>query len=652
MRRTCRMKPRVGLVFAALMVCALPGHAMDTNSPAPPTESEIALPTATPIPLPGEKTFAFLNEFEDRLAGVVWMAEGETAADSLADTPVGRLLAKVRLTGVVADITRWIGGLPLPAETWKSILQGHVLFLWIHPPEYSQMALSSDAAASDTPGSMPRFAVVVEPPAGLRRELARRMTTEGFLAARKRNPDLVATRKRVGGEIMHVWERVARDGKRRCVLAFASHDDKIILAADERIPMEILLRPRAAGKASPPAPPPPLQEAVRATLRQAVSEQSPFAAVMDVRAFPLFRSRAWWSKGLDLERVGSLMQSLEAEKSGTGAVLRKLHEGWDQLAEHAPRGGPADLRRIEVVYRPDPELPRSRIRLVFEPRARVWAGQFQSTREFALVNLAPTDCVRYWAMRLPSTYFGEPGGKEGAEFGQFLIPTRFRIAAVWMVEAKSVTHFVYDKTGISQDWTTSRGVELVANPPNIGPWPKVRGLFRKIEPWLPLVGMPWRVRFVGDYVAFSRSIEAIEKVSATGRWSAPSLGTAREDLFRRIDEHHRAGGGEPPVVIFERFTDFGRHAASIRAGDIFALPSADDTGGESLPFDVDWTTLLRVVPQVRGLLERLPPHHTWVIWHPDEHTLEIETVSASGLPGDPAVWISTGFSLLPTFKKE
>lgn len=652
MRRIAWTKSWAGVIFLATMAWTLPGRAVNADSSGEPTATAIPLPTVTPLAPPPEKTFEFLNGFEDRLAGVVWLADGSTAADSLAGTPVGRLLAKVRLTGVVADITRWIGGLPLPAEAWKDILRGQVLFLWIHHPEYIQMALSSDEVSTDSARAMPHFAVVVEPPAERRRELMRLLATRGVLEARKRNPDLVATRKRVGGEILHVWERVARDGRRRCVLAYAARDERILLAGDERILMEILLRPREASE----LPPRPLQDAVRATLHEAASGQSPFAAVMDVRAFPLFRSRSWWSKGMGLERVGALMQSLEAEKSGTGAVLRKLHAGWDELAGHAPRGGPADLRRIEVIYHPDPELPRSRIRLVFEPRARVWAGQFHSTREFALVSLAPPDCVRYWAMRLPSAYFGETDdgkdGREGSEFGQFLVPTRLRIAAVWMVEAKSITKYVYDKTGMSSDWYTSRGVELVADPPNIGPWPKVRGVFRKIEPWLPLVGMPWRVRFVGDYVAFSRSIEALEKVSATGRFAAPSLGTAREDLFRRIDEHHRSTGGAPPVLIFERFTDFGRHAASIRAGDIFALPSADDTGGELLPFDVDWTTLLRVVPQVRGLLGRLPPHHTWVVWHPDQQTLEIETVSASGLPGDPAVWISTGFSLLPTFKKD
>lgn len=655
-----------------------------------------------------------------RFAGAAWLPDGPAFADGVAEVPMARFLRQVRAAGAVAATGRWLSGLPLPPEGWRKVMAGPALLIWMRPVEYGafENLPKSESSAGDAKSTPSDFATTLHdsapdsPPSrlpekaerntetallisldpkdpGEERAILRWLATDGFHLARGNDPGLVARRRRVGGSLIHSWRRVdvesadtaqSRAGAGRrggvaddaspAVLAYAIQNHLLILSGDERVVSQILLHKGAGASASADATTrddatsnaaaheSPLTSHLLHAIDDAARLGAPMAAVFEVHAFPLFESADWIGEGLGIGLVGRLADQLAAHDEKTSAVIARTREGAAWAGERVRAGGISDLDRLEMLYWPDEKLPRSRIRLVFKPGAATWMEELAAGRPFRVADHAPADCVAFWTMRVPQRLLGKDAEQGGAEIGRVFVPTSYRVASVWAVEAPSANAFLRAQMTKADDYFSTRTLEMPVKIPLAGPWAKVKGALAAVEPWMPLLGVRWKVRLVGDFMALSSSFEALDKLGAVDRGKAKSLREARPELFESMAAMVETPSGTgaasvsdlgPGRMAFERYNDIAFRAESTRALDIVEFPFLSDPDQDAKLFQVNYLALAQKIPKVKEWLATLPPQHTRVMWYPEAETVEVSTQSASGLPGDPRVWASAGASLFPTF---
>lgn len=588
------------------------------------------------------------DAFGPRLAGAVWVPDGTKLGDSLAAVPMARFLQQIRVAAAVTATGRWLSGLPLPPEAWGRVMEGPTLLVWVRPIEYAAFEKSQSSTLPETGEKNIELAMLVHlDPANPRAggSLLRWLALEGFFAARERNPDLKAERRRVAGRMLHVWERPDGSDGTRPILAYALRDNLLILAGDERIVSEVLTRTPPP----PDTPPSDLALNLLGEISDARALHAPVAGVFDIHTFPMFESAAWIGEGLGIGLVGKVADRLAGADEKTSAALAKAREGMERFGERAATGGISDLRRMAFVYIPDSTLPRSRVRLVFDENAQSWMEEMAAGRPFQLPDLAPPDCVAFWSLRVPGRLLGADAEQGGAEIGRLFVPTEFRVASVWLIEAPRLTAYLRTQMGRVDSFFTTTTLEMPVEIPLSGPWAKVKDALRTIEPWMPLVGVRWKVRLIGDRLAFATSYRAIEKVAAVERLETKPLRVARPALFDPSSSFTLINTLGPGRVAFDRFNDIAWHAESVRALDIVEFPFLSDPGEDAKLFQLNYLALAQKIPKVKEWLSVLPPQHTRVMWYPDARTMEITTQSASGLPGDFRVWVAAATSLIPTF---
>ncbi len=592
----------------------------------------------------------------DRLAGVLFIRDGENLGETLAATPLGRFLTRVRLVGLAARTGRWVTGLPVPPDAWEQILGGPALLLWTQGPSGDEPATASTdteagqpTAPAENASATPMTPAVSRPAPVLLVHFSdpemceaavRWLATHGTLAARDRYADLLARRRPAAGTWLHLWERTEAAPNEKLLLAFAQRGQILILGSEENLVRDLL----AVDALVPSSVPTRLMLRARGLLQASREEGgAPIAAVCKTRAFTVFRSWEWIRRGLGLDLVGRMADRLSGVDETTSAAVSRVRESAHSLAERAKTGGLGDLEFFELHYWPDPDLPHSLVRLVFSDESRTWMREAAASRPFRMPDLAPADCVGFWAARVPARLANETSEQGGPEIGRMFIPTRFRVAAVFAVESPTATAFLRSQMQRIDDFMTTTTLDMPVDIPLSGPWAKVKESLGSVEPWLPLVGVRWKVRLAEDYLVLSTSREALEKIIAVKSPTILSLRQSRPELFPVPTEP------DTGRIAFERYNDIALRARSVRALDIVEFPFLEEPEQDAALYEINWLALAQKIPKVQDWLATLPPLHSRVVWNAESATLELRTQSASGLPGDLRVWGAAGASLIPTF---
>ncbi len=621
------------------------------------------------------------ERFGPRLAGAVWIPEGEALSRGLHEIPFARAIEPLRAGLFFKGLGRALSGVPLPSEAWARLLQGPALLIWARPPDFHSAGRAAagekDAATSESLGARlfapapgVELALVIwrEDPAA-RAETLRWLETEVFALAAERRPGLVSRRRRVAGGVMNVWavERAGWFRKPGTVLACAERGPMIAISGDERILGELLARP-AGEEAAAARPAGELAAALRLLMEGAAREKAAAAGVFDARVFRWFAAPQWLSRGLGAERLSEWIERLQNHDTGTSAVITHASGALRVLAA-APRGGLRDLAWIEGLYWPDSAAPRSRLRLVFEPQASAWMSRLPAGEPLSAAALAPREAVAFHSLRAPapaplaaavghtseSQPGAAPGGAPGAcsscEVAFFDLPTRVKTSRVYLIESPAAVRFLRGRgfeVGLTSDSATL----------SFGPASAFETSGREAldalewaAPWVPgLREAQWKARAAGDFVALSRSGEALGRMGPVARGEAPGLA----DLWTPAADP--LAGPETGALMFERYHSWGGRAAAARMGDWFT-PQWRAEGEEGLPVDLHWVAIAAQAPQARRFFEALPPSLTRGVWisaggEPEaaaRPALLVETTSATGFPGDPLVWITTAAALLPGF---
>ncbi len=579
-------------------------------------------------------------------------------------------------------------------------------------PGNSDPASTSSAKASV---ERPEMVVLVNlGDASARREVIRWLASEGVAQARRLHPGLSARRRWVAGAMLHRWDAPRRSILHGpgSILAYAQAGSLLIVASEERIVSEVLARRRELGlrgesdlhhpvsdasvaaaifpDAATPSPGPasspllspsdaatavPLSAALRHIVDETAESGAAAACVFHPKGFIDLQSHEWLVRGFGLgpliraaEQLAEVEVSEASSSSTTSAPAQALKRADEFLRQHNPaslfQGGAADLQRIEGFYWPGESECRSRFRLIFRQSARTWMQSLRDPAPLQMDCLAPENAISFWALRAPRPFpkvggaAAQPPG-HGAEIGSMRLPTRRRLAAVNLVEEPAAAEFVRMQSAKAEDFITSLTHRLVrpaaAAAGSRDPAALAAEAIERLRFFIPGLGVAqYRVRPVGDFLAVSNSHEALRALGAVERGEGLSLRGAgmREFASGAPFALGSAASASESIPIFIRYMDWGRRARSLRPADWFVLIPQDEWGDEGTPFEINWLALAQTLPQARELLGSLPPHRTVMRWHPVECALSIETSSASGLPGDPAVWSAMGATLLPVADTE